>query len=332
MVGTMELRKFGPDDEVAVRQYVDIVNAVSDSDSPWDHELTYAGGQGRLRYGWDGDIPESFLIESDGEPVGYANYFVPTWDNQHLAWVNVQVHPEHRRRGHGSAVIEAFVDRARAEGKRTIGSDGWDSPRTLAFAERHGFTLAGIGVCRRQMLADVDWAVVEALHNEAAGHAAAYDLERTLGPSRPEALPELAEITAAINDAPTDDLDFEDEVFTVERVARYENAQASRGHLLHRLVARQRETGRPAGQSIVTVDLERPTLGEQHDTSVMREHRGHRLGLYLKTAMLLWLREDQPQLVYIDTGNAESNAHMIAINEQLGYRIMDRELELQRSL
>jgi GNAT superfamily N-acetyltransferase len=332
MVGSMELRKFGPDDEAAVRQYVEMVNAVFDVDSPWDHRITYAGAQGRLRHGWDGDVPEPFLIEVAGEPVGYATYFVPTWDNQHLAWANVSVHPKHRRRGHGSAAIEAFVARARAEGKRTIGTDGWDSPATLAFAERHGFTLASIGVCRRQLLTEVDWAVVEALHKEAAGHAAAYDLERTLGPSRPEALPELAELTAAINDAPTDDLDFEDEVFSSERVARYENAQAARGHLLHRLVARHRETGRPAGQSIVTVDQERPTLGEQHDTSVMRDHRGHRLGLYLKTAMLLWLREEQPQLVTIDTGNAESNAHMIAINEQLGYRVMDRELELQRSL
>jgi hypothetical protein len=64
----------------------------------------------------------------------------------------------------------------------------------------------------------------------------------------------------------------------------------------------------------------------------MRQHRGHRLGLYLKTAMLLWLREEQPQLELIDTGNAESNDHMIAINEQLGYRVMDRELELQKTL
>ena len=328
----MQLRSFGADDDRALRQYVEIVNAVIEVDSPWDNRLTYHGADGRLRHGWDGEVPESFLIDVDGEPVGYASYFVPTYDNQHLAWANIQVHPEHRRRGHGSLAIEALVDRARAEGKRTIGSDGWDSPGTLAFAERHGFTVAGIGVCRRQPLAEVDWAVVEALHKEAAGHAAAYDLERTLGPSRPEALPELAEITAAINDAPTDDLDFEDEVFTPERVARYENAQTARGHLLHRLVARHRDTGRAAGQSVVVVDLERPTLGEQHDTSVMRDHRGHRLGLYLKTAMLLWLREEQPQLETIDTGNAESNAHMIAINEQLGYRVMDRELELQRSL
>ena len=48
--------------------------------------------------------------------------------------------------------------------------------------------------------------------------------------------------------------------------------------------------------------------------------------------MLRWLREDQPQVVSIDTWNAESNDHMIAVNEQLGYRVMGRGLEWQRTL
>jgi len=328
----MELRPLHVNDEGDVRHYVELVNAAKQADSPWDHSTTYADAAGYLRHGWDGDLPEWFLVETDGEVVGYANYYVSPWDNPQLAWAQVQIHPEHRRRGHGSAVMESLVARARAEGRRTLGTDAWESPVAYAFAERHGFTVGSRGVVRRQVLADVDWAVVEALHKEAAAQAAAYDLERTLGPSRPEALPELAEITAAINDAPNDDLDFEDETFTPERVARYEHAQTARGHLLHRLVARHRETGRLAGQTVVVVRNERPALGEQHDTSVMREHRGHRLGLYLKSAMLLWLHETQPQLATIDTGNAASNDHMIGINEQLGYRVMAIELELQRRL
>ena len=48
--------------------------------------------------------------------------------------------------------------------------------------------------------------------------------------------------------------------------------------------------------------------------------------------MNLWLRDVQPQLVSIDTWNAESNDHMIAVNEAIGYRIMGRELEFQKSI
>ncbi len=38
--------------------------------------------------------------------------------------------------------------------------------------------------------------------------------------------------------------------------------------------------------------------------------------------MLDLLAETEPQLTQIETGNAASNEHMIAINDQLGYRIV----------
>jgi len=327
----MELHRFGPDDEADVRRYVELSDALRRADSPWQYQLTDREAVARVRDGWDGEPFEHYLAWHDGEVVGVAAYFAGTWDNQHLAWVQVRVAPEHRRRGHGSAMLQAMVDRARAEGRRTVGTDGWDSPAAIAFAEKQGLAQASVGVIRRQVLADVDWAVVEALHKEAAERASAYDLMRTIGPSDPAVLPEIAEITAAINDAPTDELDIEDEVFPPERVARYEEVQVARG-LFHRIVARHRDTGKLAGQTVVVVDAERPEIGEQHDTSVVAAHRGHRLGVLLKTEMLLWLRETQPQLATIDTGNAETNDHMIGINEQLGYRVMARELEFQRSL
>ena len=63
---------------------------------------------------------------------------------------------------------------------------------------------------------------------------------------------------------------------------------------------------------------------------MLREHRGHRLGLLLKAEMMRWLAEAEPQIATIDTDNAESNRHMIAVNERLGYRVVGRILQLQR--
>ena len=142
----------------------------------------------------------------------------------------------------------------------------------------------------------------------------------------------MADLTAAINDAPTDDLDIEDEVFSPERVRGYEDAQLAKGHRLYRVFARHRETGDLAGHTVVVVDGERPQLAEQHDTSVIGAHRGHRLGMLLKTDMNLWLRDVEPQLTEISTWNAESNDFMIGVNEAIGYRVMGRELEFQKSL
>jgi hypothetical protein len=39
--------------------------------------------------------------------------------------------------------------------------------------------------------------------------------------------------------------------------------------------------------------------------------------------MLELLASAEPQLEYIETGNAASNEHMIAINEQLAYRVVE---------
>jgi RimJ/RimL family protein N-acetyltransferase len=45
--------------------------------------------------------------------------------------------------------------------------------------------------------------------------------------------------------------------------------------------------------------------------------------MLVKTAMLQRLRELEPQISAIETGNAASNQYMIAVNEQLGFRITD---------
>ena len=139
----------------------------------------------------------------------------------------------------------------------------------------------------------------------------------------------LAEATAAINDAPLDDLEIEDEVFTAERIRAYEQAQLASGYRVYRIVARHRDSGELAGLTVVTVDSEDPRIGDQHDTSVVRSHRGHRLGQLLKADMMRWLAEVEPQLETVDTFNAESNDHMVAVNERLGYRVMGRELQFQ---
>jgi hypothetical protein len=65
---------------------------------------------------------------------------------------------------------------------------------------------------------------------------------------------------------------------------------------------------------------------------VLQQHRGHRLGLLLKTGMLLWLAEAEPQLGSVDTWNTETNDFMIRVNEQLGYRVMGRGVQYQRRL
>lgn len=48
-------------------------------------------------------------------------------------------------------------------------------------------------------------------------------------------------------------------------------------------------------------------------------HRGHRLGTIVKVKVHRRVRREFPRLRHIETGNADENAQMVAINDRLGY-------------
>jgi GNAT superfamily N-acetyltransferase len=328
----MDVCEYGADDLATVSDTVDLLNAVTKLDSPWMHPETVTRLRGWLRYGWDGEVPRCFSVRDGSRLVAVGQLHTSEWDNRDLAWTELFVHPDARRRGVGSLLLGHLLDEARAMGRTSAGVDGWDAPGPAAFADRHGFVGKYRAIHRRQHLAEVDATTVAELYDEASAAASSYELLRIAGRTPDDLLGAVAELTAAINDAPTDDLDIEDEVFPAERVRAYEASTLARGNRMYHLVARHRESGALAGHTIVSVEEERPQLGDQHDTSVVREHRGHRLGLLLKAGMLQWLAEAEPQLQSIDTGNAESNEHMIAVNERLGYRVLGRDVAYQRAI
>src|SRR5262245_17293391 len=174
----MEILRFGPDDADRLAQYVDVTNAVRAVDSPWSHPATVKGMEGRFRYGWDGEVEIPFLGVEGGVPVATGTVATSEHDNLHLAWLGLAVHPEHRRRGLGTAMLEHLVAETTARGRTSIGTDGWESEATRGFADRHGLKEGSRAVQRRQVLADLDWAAIERMHGEATAAASAYELVR----------------------------------------------------------------------------------------------------------------------------------------------------------
>ena len=55
-------------------------------------------------------------------------------------------------------------------------------------------------------------------------------------------------------------------------------------------------------------------------------HRGQRLGLLVKAAVLELHAAREPQLTQIVALTAEDNEHMNAINAELGFEILERQL------
>ncbi|WP_238334927.1 GNAT family N-acetyltransferase [Kribbella amoyensis] len=329
----MEITRLAADDEVGCADAAALLVATNKLDCPEALIPTARSFAAQLRYGWDGDPGQAFAArDEDGTLVGLIHAEIPTFDNTDLVWFEVDVHPDHRGRGIGTALVRHGEQLARDLGRTSLGMSHWDLPKAAAFARRNGFEAKAIEVNRRQDLGALDWTVVRALYDEAVRASTAYELVRVDGRLPDELLDGMVAVTESINDAPKDDLDIEDDVYSPERLRSYEEAQFQHDRGLYRVIAREKATGVLAGHSTITVERERPWIAEQADTAVAREHRGHRLGALVKTAMLLWMREAEPALTQLDTWNAESNAHMIGINEQLGYRIVARAIATQKTL
>jgi GNAT superfamily N-acetyltransferase len=270
--------------------------------------------------------------DSSGRVVGLLEVSLPRWDNTHLGFVEVTVDPPARREGLGRRLFEAGVARVQAEGRSLVVTECFDNPHGLAFAKSLGLDRAIESVQRRQDLRSLDVPALDRAYAGAEAATAAYELVRLPVPLPDDLLPAVVDMVAAINDAPMDDLDIEDEVFSPERIRAFEAAQAAHDRRMYQLAARHRETGALAGHTVVGVESDRPWHGGQFDTSVLRAHRGHRLGLLLKIGMLRWLAEAEPQLRTIDTWNAASNDHMIGVNDKLGYRVVATATGFQRHL
>ncbi len=129
------------------------------------------------------------------------------------------------------------------------------------------------------------------LRSEAAAVAVGYTLVRWEGPTPPEYLESLAGVLNAYADAPHD-AGYEAQVWNGDLVRdRADAVLAVMGLHVYRIAAVHAASGALAAMTELAVDPRDPQCAYQGLTAVTRQHRGHRLGLLVKTAMLEWLAE-----------------------------------------
>ena len=126
--------------------------------------------------------------------------------------------------------------------------------------------------------------------------------------------------TRMSTDAPLGGLELEEDVWDAERIRTTEKQFEERGLELLWLAAEHIPTHTLAA---FTGFMAVPNLDDfvhQDDTLVIKEHRGKRLGMLVKTANLQRLAAERPAVRRVGTWNAEENSYMLAINVALGFR------------
>lgn len=278
----------------------------------------------------------------DGErTLGLMTVYLPAGDNAHYAEAEITVHPEHRRRGVGTALLDHLLATARAEARTevvVIARGAWkDGPKRSTdgpeFLERRGFALALTEVDHRMAAAGLDEATERSLRSDAEAAAGEeYALVRWTGRTPPEHREGLGRIDSMIFDeVPLGEVDLRGRTIDADFVRVRDDRDALIGRTALRTLAVHKSSGAVAANTALFAFADEPDA-YQGITIVDPAHRGHRLGMLVKLANLRLLRERFPHVTAIWTGNADVNAHMLAINEALGFAPVDARLSYKRTV
>jgi len=291
------------------------------ADHPDEGPWAFAPFAGKWGPGFDGAPRQAWLaMDGAGQRVGGYLLRLPDRENVRLADCTLIVSPGSRRRGIGTALLAHCSGQAQQAGRARLVSYARDGSPGSSFASAAG-AHGGIPAIIRTLTIDEGTRARHAgLRADAEPCAAGYQLVSWLGQTPDELVDQVARVHGAMADAPRD-AGVEPATWDGDRVRHGDKTLVEHGLTGYSIAARHEQSGQLAALTQLCSQPDAPEWGFQQITAVRAEHRGHRLGLLLKLAMLDLLREHQPGVRRIETSNADENAHMIAINEQLGFTI-----------
>jgi GNAT superfamily N-acetyltransferase len=326
------IRPMNADDPAEIEAARQIYNAILAEDVPDFPATTAREFEGRFRHPWPGQENYRWTAEIDGRPVGQLFMSLPTLDNLHSANADLGVHPDHRRIGVGRALYETAVAFVRERGRTTLMGnyvrsipDGQTRPAAPeAFAEAVGAKSALPEIRRRLNLDTVDRSRWDSLLGDAQLRSQGYSIV-VWGDAAPD---DLVEQIAALDsrfldEAPLGELKLEAQKVDVARVRAGEETVRRRGGRSYHVGAIQDGTGELAAWTHIAFEADQTEHGWQEITLVHPGHRGRRLGMLVKLENVRRVIASEPAVRYIDTWNAAENTHMIAINEAMGFHIVD---------
>ena len=306
-------------DQKRLRACFDIVESGRPYDAPALPGRSFAGFSTWWAHGFASNPRQTWLATDDaGEAVGCYLLILPERENLTMAMCVLAIAPDRRRSGLGTQLLAHCAGQARLAGRSRLAGEVTDGSAGESFAATVG-AASGMAEVFRVLTVDPGLpARLSELAAEAARHATGYTLVPWLGATPEEHINDAVQLSGAMADAPTDN---EPEFWDADVIRNAEQAGVAAGFRLYAVAARHDQSGQLVALTQLRTDPGTPGWGFQQMTAVLPQHRGRRLGLLVKLAMLDLLLGREPDVTGIMTSNAGPNEHMIAINAQLGFEV-----------
>ena len=316
----MRIERFDPvADGTRLAACHELWQAAQRHDDPDGAPISLPSFSGWWATGFSSEPRQVWLATDDSGPAGCYLLELPHLENTGIGVTVLVVAPGARRRALGTELLAHCCARAGQTGRSRVTAEVLEGSPGDAFARAAGGR-AGLTEVRRILPADETLPDrLARLRAEAEPSAGGYEVLTWTGRTPSEQLDQVAQVNEAMNDAPRE-ADIEPEHWDADRVRLAEERTVAYGGRLYSAAARYVATGEFAAFSQLMTDPLVPGWGYQFLTAVTRPHRGHRLGLLVKVATHQRLVEAEPDVRRVLTSNSETNRHMIAINEALGYR------------